>query len=181
MKTLDFQLTKEEAEVATARLAWRMALADGLTLRHFAPLAAFALAVLFVAILGFTGLVGRRAAEVALIVSAAAYMLYRLWMRRRFLYARREAEAFTATLRDAPARLTLDETGLRLAAGGAERAANFADGFQADAVSGLVYVWPRLGPPLVWPERADADGALLLAARRNAPPPPPSAPDDDDD
>ena len=59
--------------------------------RHLGPLAAFVLAVLFAAILGWTGLVSRRAAEIALIVSAASYMSYRLWTRRRFLTARRAA------------------------------------------------------------------------------------------
>jgi hypothetical protein len=169
MAPIVFELTEEEAGVASARLAWRRALAHGLLARHLGPLAAFVLAVLFSAILGWTGLVSRRAAELALIVSAASYMTYRLWTRRRFLTARRAALAWADELRRAgPATLCADDTGFRLEARGLQRAWRFADGLDVETVAGLVYVWPRSGAPLVWPERADAQAALLALARRRA-------------
>ena len=55
-----FSLTADEARIAAARAGLRRALAGGLTAAHFAPLAAFVLAILFVAILALTGLLGRR-------------------------------------------------------------------------------------------------------------------------
>jgi hypothetical protein len=185
MRPIVFELTEEEATVASARAAWRLSLEGGLLARHLAPLAAFLLSVLFAAILGWTGLVSRRAAEIALIVCAAAYMSYRLWTRRRFLAARREAGAWAQALRRAgPARLTLDETGFRLEAAGLDRTLAFAEGLTVEAVSGLVYVWPRAGLPLVWPARAHADAAeaeaFLTFARRRAAAPAAPAPDDED-
>jgi hypothetical protein len=170
-----------------ARAAWRLSLADGLIARHLAPLAAFCLALSFAAILGLTGLVSRRAAEIALIAAAAAYMIYRLWTRRRFFAARRVASAWTQEIRRAgPARLTLDESGLRLTGGGLDRAWTFAEGLEVEAASGLVYVWPRAGLPLVWPSRAHADAVeadaflAVIRQRTGAKTPPPAAADDDD-
>jgi hypothetical protein len=186
MSPVVFELTDEEAAVAGARAAWRISLADGILARHLAPLAAFMLALLFAAILGFTGLISRRAAEIALIASAAAYMIYRLWTRRRFLAVRRVASGWADELRRAgPARLTLDDAGFRLTGAGLDRAWAFADGLEVEQVSGLVYVWPRAGLPLVWPSRAhadaqEADAFLALARRRTGAKPPPPALDDDD-
>jgi len=182
MTPIAFELTEAEAEVAAARAAWRAALADGLLARHLAPLAAFALILLFAAILGFTGLIPRRSAEIALIVAAAAYMAYRLWTRRRFLQARRAAGAWAASLRAAgPMRVTLEETGLRAEARAFARAWRYEE-LEFETVAGLVYGWPRVGPPLVWPSRAHADpeAAAAFLARRCAAKPPPTAPDDDD-
>src|SRR5437588_135562 len=105
---IEYTLTEAEAEVAASRAAWRASLGDGLLARHLAPLAAFALFVLFAAILGWTGLIGSRAAEMALIGAAAAYMIYRLWTRRRFFSARRAAVAWAQELRGDPLRLALD-------------------------------------------------------------------------
>lgn len=141
--------------------------------RHLGPLAAFVLALLFCAILGLTGLVSRRAAEIGLIGSAAAYMIYRLWTRRRFFDARRAASAWADALRRAgPATLTTDETGFRLTAYGFDRAWRFAEGLDIETVAGLVYVWPKAGAPLVWPARAHADAqqaeAVLAFARSRA-------------
>ena len=187
MIPLEFELTEEEAAVAAARAAWRLSLADGLLARHLAPLAAFLLAVTFAAILGLTGLISRRAAEIALIAAAAAYMIYRMWTRRRFLAARRRANAWADELRRAGlARLTLDEEGFRLTGAGLDRALAFAQGLEVEQVSGLVYVWPRAGLPLVWPRRAhgddlEADAAFALARQRSgAKAPPPAVLDDDD-
>ena len=66
-----FAPTKEDAAVAAARAGLRSALRGRLSLHHAAPLAAFALILTFLAILAFTGLIGRRLAEVLLILAAA--------------------------------------------------------------------------------------------------------------
>jgi hypothetical protein len=185
MTPLVFELTDEEAQVAGSRAAWRASLSGGLLAQHLAPLAAFMLAVLFAAILGWTGLISRRAAEIALIAFAAAYMIYRLWTRRRFLGLRRAALAWAQAQR-APARLTLDEAGFRLTAPGRDGTWAFAEGLEIEAVAGLVYVWPRRGWPLVWPSRAhggDGEAAAFLAyarSRTGARAPAPSVVDDDD-
>jgi hypothetical protein len=181
MTPLAFELTEQEAQVAGSRAAWRASLAGGLLAQHLAPLAAFMLAVLFAAILGWTGLISRRAAEIALIAFAAAYMIYRLWTRRRFLGLRRAALAWAETQR-APAQLTLDETGFHRDG----QAWLFAEGLEVEAVSGLVYVWPRQGWPLVWPSRAhdgESEAAAFLAyarSRAGQRAAAPSAVDDDD-
>jgi hypothetical protein len=180
--SFDYELTEDEAGVAAARMAWRLSLSDGLLARHLAPLAAFALAILFVAILGWTGLVSRRAAEIGLIGAAAIYMIYRLWTRRRFLTARRAADAWARGWRAAgPARLDWDEAGFALRAGPLERDWRFVEGLEVEEVAGLAYVWPPRGEPLVFPLRAEGAEAALAAARARARAGPLPAPDDDDD
>jgi hypothetical protein len=155
---LEFALTQEEASVAASRAAWRASLQGGLLAQHVAPLATFALALLFTAVLGWTGLIPRRTAEIGLIVSAAAYMSYRLWSRRRFFTARRAANMWAEQLRaTAPLHLSLDETGLSLDAAGSARQWRFSDGLEIEEVAGLVYVWPRRGAPVIWPTRAHRD------------------------
>jgi hypothetical protein len=166
---IEFALSQEEANVAASRFAWRASLAEGLLARHLAPLAAFALVITFAAILGLTGLVGRRSAEIALLASAAAYMAYRLWSRRRFLKARRSADVWAESVRAAaPCRLSVDAQGLRLEATSLSRQWRWADGLEVEEVSGLVYVWPAQGDPLVWPLRVDGAGALAALARGRA-------------
>ena len=96
-----FSLTADEARIAAARAGLRRALAGGLTAAHLAPLAAFVLAILFVAILALTGLLGRRPAEAALLICAAAFLVQRLATRRRFFVSRRLAEAEIERLRAA--------------------------------------------------------------------------------
>ena len=143
-----FTLTEEEASFVASRAAWRASLADGLLARHLAPLAAFALAIAFAAILGLTGLISRRAAEIVLLLAAAAYMIYRLWSRRYFLRARAAANAWAQAFRAAdPACVGLGELGLSLEAGSRTRQWRFVDGLEIEQVAGLVYVWPPRGEP----------------------------------
>jgi hypothetical protein len=182
--TLEFSLTQEETNVAASRFAWRFSLGQDLLARHLAPLAAFALAITFAALLGLTGLIGRRAAETALLLSAGAYMLYRLWTRRRFLTARRAALVWGETMRAAaPVRLSLDAQGLRLDASSQCWKWRWVDGLEVEEISGLVYVWPAEGEPLVWPTRAEGSEAFsdLVKARASATRRLPSAAPDDDD
>jgi len=157
-----FELTDEEAGAAASRAALRAALEGGLLSRHFAPLAAFLLAMLFAAILAFTGLVSRRSAEIALILAAAAFMINRLWSRRRFALARRAALDWTQRLKSAGELVvSVDDYGLRLAAGPLNTAWAFAEAQDVEDAGGLVYLWPRSGEPAVLPARVFPDAAAI--------------------
>jgi hypothetical protein len=150
-----FELTEDETRIAGARAGLRRALEGRLTVGHLAPLAAFVLAIAFIAILTLTGLLARRHGEIALLAAAGAFMIQRLATRRRFLKARRACLAEMETMRAAgPLALNVDETSLDL--GGAGRW-NFADCLEAEDAGGLIYLWPRWGPPAVLPARAFAD------------------------
>jgi hypothetical protein len=173
-----FELTEDEARIAGARAGLRRALEGRLTPSHLAPLAAFVLAMAFIAILTLTGLLARRHGEIAILAAAGAFMIQRLATRRRFMRARRACLAEIETIRAAgPLALIVDETGLDLS--GAARW-KFANCLEAEDAGGLIYLWPRSGPPAVLPARAFADPqeaarfveflrARLL--RRLAPPP----------
>jgi hypothetical protein len=158
-----FSLTADEARIAAARAGLRRALAGGLTASHVAPLAAFVLAILFVAILALTGLLGRRPAEAALLLCAAAFLVQRLIMRRRFFASRRVAAAEIESLRAAgPLTLTVEADGLRLDGPDAPMRWSFADCLQAEDTGGLVYLWPRWGAPAIAPTRVFPDPAEAL-------------------
>jgi hypothetical protein len=182
---IEYALNDEEARVAASRAAWRASLSEGLLRRHLAPLAAFVLIVLFAGILGWTGLIARRAAEFALLLAAAAYMIHRLWTRRRFFQAQRAAAGWAQGFCGEPSRLTLDENGFSLDRAATPQRWRFADGLEIEATAGLIYVWPKRGEPLVWPQRAHADAEaaeqfLALARRRAGSPRPAGVLDDDD-
>ena len=182
LATQPFSLTEAEARFAASRAAWRLSLSDGGLLGHVAPLAAFALAILFAAVLGFTGLIPRRAAEIALIIAAAAFMAHRLWTRRKFWRAKRRADAWAEGLRTfGPMRVVRDGDGFWLEARDQRRGWRFADGVEVEESPEMTFVWPPRGEPLVWPVRAlespDAASAFLDGARR---PKPQAAVDDDD-
>jgi len=151
---LAFELTADEAGIATSRAALRRALAGGLTSRHLAPLAAFVLAIGFTAILASTSLISHRHGEIALLLATTAFMIHRLWGRRRFALARRESAASIETIRaGGPFVLAVDEQGLTLTGSTAARW-NFSDGLEAEDAGGMIYLWPRSGAPAVLPARA---------------------------
>ena len=153
-----FSLTADEARVAAARAGLRRALAGGLTAAHLAPLAAFVLAILFVAILALTGLLGRRPAEAALLICAAAFLVQRLVTRRRFFVSRRVAEAEIERLRAAGALvLSVEADGLRLDGGPAPTRWLFVDCLEAEDAGGHIYLWPRRGAPAIAPTRVFRD------------------------
>ena len=181
-----FELTDEEAGAAASRAPLRAALDGGLLSRHFAPLAAFALAMLFAAILAFTGLVSRRSADFALILAAAAFMANRLWSRRRFARARRAALDWTQRLKSAGELVvSVDDRGLSLVAGALRNVWTFADAQDVEDAGGLVYLWPRRGEPAVLPSRVFPDAAAIarfvsFARAHGAKGSQPSPVDDDD-
>jgi hypothetical protein len=158
-----FSLAADEARIAAARAGLKRALAGGLTAAHFAPLAAFVLAIVFVAILALTGLLDRRPAEAALLICAAAFLVQRLATRRRFFASRRLAEAEIERLR-AVGTLTLavEADGLRLDGLPAPIRWAFADCVEAEDAGGLVYLWPRQGAPAIAPARVFHDQAEAL-------------------
>jgi hypothetical protein len=158
-----FSLAADEARIAAARAGLRRALAGGLTAAHFAPLAAFVLAILFIAILALTGLLGRRPAEAALLICAAAFLVQRLAMRRRFFASRRLAEAEIESLRVAgPLTLVVEADGLRLDGLPTPMRWPFADCLEAEDAGGVVYLWPRQGAPAIAPARVFGDQAEAL-------------------
>jgi hypothetical protein len=166
-----FSLTPDEARVAAARAGLRRALAGGLIARHLAPLAAFVLAQLFIAILALTGFVPRRPAEAALLIVAAAFLIQRMATRRRFYRLQRLAAGEIESLGAAGQLvLSLSDAGLRLEGAGASMTWDFVDCLDAEDAGGLVYLWPRQGAPAFAPTRVfrDAGEAAQFARYLNA-------------
>jgi hypothetical protein len=163
-----FTLAPAEAEAAAARAGLRMALKSGLLVSHVAPLAAFVLIMAFASILGLTGLISRRAAEMTLILAAAAFMIQRLMSHWRIRGARREGRAAIEPLQSAGAlKATFDNDTLSLEAGGRTIRLTYDDCEAAEDAGGLIYVWPRHGAPIIVPTRAlaDADEKARLVSR----------------
>ncbi len=152
-----FELTPDEARIAAARAGLRRALEGRLTLSHFAPIAAFVLAMAFIAILTTTGLVARRHGEIALLLATGAFMVQRLTTRRRFAAARKTTFAEIEAIRGAGALVArLDEAGLTLEGPDSPARWEFAACREVEDAGGLVYLWPAGGPPAVLPSRVFA-------------------------
>jgi len=154
-----FALSRAEAEAAAARFGLRAAFRGGLVRRHLAPLAAFALVLLFASILALAGFISRRAGEATILLAAAAFMIQRLaahWRIRSACNLGRRAVAGLKANRSLTARL--DDTGVTLAGDGQSRRLDFADCEEAEDAGGLIYLWPHEGEPIVLPARALEDG-----------------------
>ena len=163
-----FTLAPAEAEAAAARVGLRMALRNGLLVRHVAPLTAFALIMAFASVLGLTGLISRRAAEATIILAAAAFMIQRLMSHWRIRGARREGRAAIARLQSAGAlTATFGDETLSLEVDGRTTRLSYDECEAAEDAGGLIYVWPRHGAPIVVPARAvaDAEEAARLVSR----------------
>lgn len=163
-----FALTPEEAEAAAARYGLRSALAGGLTARHHAPLAAFVLVMLFASILALTGLVSRRAGEIAILIAAMAFMVQRLAAHWRFRTARIRAKAALAKGLE-PHGVSIDPEGALVQAGQARQRLSYVDVVEVEDAGGLIYFWPRAGAPVVLPTRGLPEGEatqLVGQARR---------------
>ena len=156
-----FSLSADEALIGASRAALCGALAGGLLNRHIAPLIAFVLMLVFVAILAFTGLMSRRLAEVLILLAGAAFMIQRLFSRRRFFRAQREARKWAdaaAAAGEISARL--DDEGLTFENPSLSRRWRFADAREYEDAGGMIYLWPKgAGPPAFFPARAFADQA----------------------
>jgi hypothetical protein len=163
-----FTLAPSEAEAAAARLGLRQALNGGLLASHVAPLTAFVLTMAFASVLALTGLVSRRAGEIALMLAALAFMTQRLITHWRIQRARSDSRATIARLQSAQATTaTFGDQSLSLEVDGRTTRLRYADCEQAEDAGGLIYVWPRKGAPIVVPTRTltDTNEAARLVAR----------------
>ncbi len=157
-----FEFTADEAKIAASRMALRQALGSDLTKRHLAPLAAFVLALTFAAILGLTELVSRRYAEMAILISAAAYLSHRILTRRRFAAAGREnADAIEALRTAGSVTISIDETGIGLKGGSISANWRFADVQDVEDAGGMIYLWPNTGQPAILPTRIFSDAETV--------------------
>ena len=165
-----FTLARAEAEAAAARVGLRAALRGGLTLRHHAPLAAFALILLFASVLALTGFISRRAGELTFIIAAAAFMIQRLAIHWRIWRARQGGKVTIGRLQGGGAlTTTIDDDGVTQTGAGRNVRLDYADCEDAEDAGGLIYLWPREGSPIVLPTRALGPGeAARLLARIKA-------------
>ena len=156
-----FAFSADEASIGASRAALSGALAGGLMNRHVAPLVAFALLLVFVAILAFTGLMGRRPAEILILLGGAAFMIQRLFTRRSFVRAQREARKWADAAAVAGEILArLDDDGLAFENPSLSRRWRFADAREYEDAGGMIYLWPKnSSPPAFFPTRAFADEA----------------------
>jgi len=154
-----FTLSPAETEAAAARFGLRAALRGGLIASHLAPLAAFALVLLFASILALTDFISRRAGEATVLLGAAAFMIQRLATHWRIRKARNLGRTAIASL-EADGALTarIDDGGVTLDGGGRSRRLDYVDCEDAEDAGGLIYLWPRYGAPIVLPARALGDG-----------------------
>jgi len=160
-----FTLAPAEAEAAAARVGLRAALRGGLTLSHHAPLAAFALILLFASILALTGFISRRAGELTFIIAAAVFMIQRLATHWRIWRARQGGKAAIGRLQgDGALTTTIDDDGVTQAGASSNVRLDYADCEDAEDAGGLIYLWPRQGSPIVLPTRAlrPGEAARLL-------------------
>jgi hypothetical protein len=162
-----FTLAPAEAEAAAARFGLRVALRGGLTASHHAPLAFFALALLFASILTLSGLISRRLGEASLLIAAAAFMIQRLATHWRIWRARQNGRAAIAKLQsDGALATTIDDHGITLTCANHTLRLNYRDCHEAEDAGGLIYLWPREGVPIILPTRTLAEGeAKRLVAR----------------
>jgi hypothetical protein len=149
-----FTLSRAEAEAAAARAGLRRALKGGLIATHVAPLTAFALIMVFASVLALTGLIGRRAGEATLILAAAAFMIQRLMVHWGIRHAQERGRIAIAQLESASSmKAMFGDESVAFDIDGRSVNLRYTDCEQAEDAGGLIYVWPREGPPIVVPTR----------------------------
>jgi len=150
-----FALTAQEAKIAASRAGLRAALSGRLSLTHVAPLVGFVLFGAFVAILTFSGLLGRRLGEAGLIVGTIAFMASRIAAHWRLRGAQKSSLAAMIALQEVgQAMVRLDDSGLLVESAAGSRHLAFADCDEAEDAGGIIYLWPRNGEPAFIPARA---------------------------
>ena len=166
-----FSLTDDEARLAASRLALRLGLGARFERDYVAPLVVFVLLLLFVAILAFSGLIGRRFAESALLVGAIAFLATRFlghWRLRRA--QRRAAETMRKIVEGGEIQIRVQDDGLVLHSirAGKASASYFRWTGDAEDAGGVIYLWRSEdeGPPIILPTRifASADEARRFLA-----------------
>ena len=151
-------LEPAEMEAAAARYGLRAALSGGLTASHHAPLAAFVLTLLFASILGLAGFISRRAAEIAFLIAACAFMIQRLWTHQRIWRARNKGRAEIERLMSGAVTTTIEADGVTQANARGHWRIAFLDCVEAEESGGLIYLWRRNAAPVVLPSRLLAEG-----------------------
>ncbi len=162
-------LERAEIEAVAARYGLRAALRGGLTASHQAPLAAFILVMLFAAILALTGFITRRAAEIAILIAASAFMIQRLGAHHRIWRAQKRGRLEIERRMSGPMTTTIEADGVTQTSASEARRLLFLDCIEAEESGGLIYLWERDAVPVVLPSRLFAEGqaaALLKSVRR---------------
>ncbi|HLW90129.1 MAG TPA: hypothetical protein VKS78_02355 [Roseiarcus sp.] len=167
-----FSLTPEEANVAASRIALRVALARRFEQDYVAPLVVFVLLLVFVAILAFTGLIGRRAAEAALLIGAIAFLGARFLAHWRLRRARRLGKgAVERIVARGEVQIEVDDDGLTLVYphAGLGRRRPFEGLAEAEDAGDIIYLWRPDGAPIILPKRIfpglDAAAQFLVFVR----------------
>jgi hypothetical protein len=145
-----------------------------MTLAHVAPLVGFALFLAFATILAFTGLIGRRWVEAALILAAIAFMISRMAAHWRLHRAQKASGVAIGQWRQAgEAKVRVDDAGVYLDSAAGSRQLAFADCSDVEYAGQILYLWPRRGEPICIPGTAfpDEKGAeeFLAYARARLP------------
>jgi hypothetical protein len=155
-----FVVTLEQAEIeaAAARYGLRAALRGGLTASHHAPLATFVLALLFAAILALTGFITRRAAEIAILIAASAFMIQRLGAHHRIWRAHKKGRVEIERRMSGRVTTTIEADGVTQTNAREVWRLLFLDCIEAEESGGLIYLWGRNAAPVVLPSRLLADG-----------------------
>ena len=163
---LVFELTDEEARIAAARARFRGALRRRFSLRHVAPLVAFALLMAFVAILALTGLIPRRLAEGLLIVAAIVFMMSRMaahWSLRR---AQSGGNADLVAEMAGATKITPDASGLSVEMTSGARRFDYRACSEAEMTGALIYLWsndtPAIIPARVFASESVAEQFVLM-------------------
>jgi hypothetical protein len=167
-------LTEAEARIAASRIALRSNLKRRFERDYVAPLVVFVLLLIFIAILAFSGLVGHRSAEAALLICAIVFLAVRFLAHWRL---RRAQQVSRAMVENVIARkeisMRADAEGLTFDDPNAGRQSrhSFQDMAEAEDAGGLIYLWRREDDeaPVLIPTRIFSDeeeAAQFLAAAR---------------
>jgi len=154
-----FELTPEEARAVAGRTALRAAMAARPLTAGIAPIFAFLAMLIGASTLAWAGLIGARAAEIAVL---GLIMIYGAWrgagmipLRRAYRAQRRRAEALgRAGLLTA----AVDAEMVKLSAAASFGAWRYADCVDADLADGILYLWRANGDAAVLPTRAAPPG-----------------------
>jgi hypothetical protein len=171
-----FALSDEERRAAIARLSLRYGLSRRFERDYVAPLIVFVLLLLFIAILAFTRLIGRRAAEAALLIGAILFLATRFLAHWRLRRAQSLAKGVVDRIAAAgEATLTVDESGFAFSDRDEreKQPVVFRGLTEIENAGGLFYIWvssrdsgPLVIPTRVFPDGAEADRFLAFVRRR---------------
>jgi hypothetical protein len=155
-----FALTDAEAQFAASRIALRSNLGRRFERDYVAPLVVFVLALIFIAILAFSGLISRRSAEAALLIGAIVFLSTRFLAHWRLRHAQRAGKVMVETIRKDVC-MSADVDGLTFEQSGTSPQSRrlFQDFGEAEDAGGVIYLWRRDDDeaPVLIPTRIFAD------------------------